>query len=238
MRAQQLRSPAPVGHPTAPSRRPPRARTRARGGSRARHACGCCRTDLHVVEGDLELTAPAGGARPPGRRPGRRARRRVARCWRSATASVCRGSTTPAASATFCRRGEENLCERARFTGWTVDGGYAEAMTVPEAFAVRLPDGDGRPRGRAAAVRRRDRLPGAAARRGAAGRARRAPRASVRRRTSRCRCCTTGGARPSCSRVASATASSRASSARRGSGTRAEVPPGVVRPRGGVRARG
>jgi propanol-preferring alcohol dehydrogenase len=40
----------------------------------------------------------------------------------------------------FCRRGEENLCERARFTGWTVDGGYADALTVPEAFAVQLPD--------------------------------------------------------------------------------------------------
>jgi propanol-preferring alcohol dehydrogenase len=40
----------------------------------------------------------------------------------------------------FCRRGEENLCERATFTGWTVDGGYAELLTVPEAFAVRLPD--------------------------------------------------------------------------------------------------
>jgi propanol-preferring alcohol dehydrogenase len=43
----------------------------------------------------------------------------------------------------YCRRGEENLCERAEFTGWTVDGGYAEALTVPEAFAVRLPDGVG-----------------------------------------------------------------------------------------------
>ena len=43
----------------------------------------------------------------------------------------------------FCRRGEENLCERADFTGWTVDGGYADALTVPEAFAVRLPDGLG-----------------------------------------------------------------------------------------------
>ena len=40
----------------------------------------------------------------------------------------------------FCRRGEENLCERAAFTGWTVDGGYADAVVVPEAFAVRLPD--------------------------------------------------------------------------------------------------
>jgi propanol-preferring alcohol dehydrogenase len=40
----------------------------------------------------------------------------------------------------FCVRGEENLCERARFTGWTADGGYADALLVPEAFAVALPD--------------------------------------------------------------------------------------------------
>jgi propanol-preferring alcohol dehydrogenase len=40
----------------------------------------------------------------------------------------------------FCRRGEENLCEHADFTGWTVDGGYADALTVPESFAVRLPE--------------------------------------------------------------------------------------------------
>lgn len=40
----------------------------------------------------------------------------------------------------FCTRGEENLCEQADFTGWTVDGGYADALTVPETFAVRLPE--------------------------------------------------------------------------------------------------
>jgi propanol-preferring alcohol dehydrogenase len=40
----------------------------------------------------------------------------------------------------YCRRGEENLCESADFTGWTVDGGYADALTVPEDFAVTLPD--------------------------------------------------------------------------------------------------
>ena len=41
----------------------------------------------------------------------------------------------------FCRRGEENLCVAADFTGWTVDGGYADHVTVPEDFAVRLPPG-------------------------------------------------------------------------------------------------
>jgi propanol-preferring alcohol dehydrogenase len=39
-----------------------------------------------------------------------------------------------------CRRGDENLCEHAQFTGWTVDGGYAEAIVVPEDFTVALPD--------------------------------------------------------------------------------------------------
>jgi propanol-preferring alcohol dehydrogenase len=55
---------------------------------------------------------------------------RVGVPWLHRTCGVC----------AFCRRGEENLCERAEFTGWTVDGGYADALTVPEAFAVRLPD--------------------------------------------------------------------------------------------------
>jgi len=50
--------------------------------------------------------------------------------WLHWTCGVCR----------YCRRGEENLCERARFTGWTVDGGYADWLTVPEAFAVHVPD--------------------------------------------------------------------------------------------------
>jgi propanol-preferring alcohol dehydrogenase len=54
---------------------------------------------------------------------------RVGVPWLHRTCGVC----------AFCRRGEENLCERAEFTGWTVDGGYAESLTVPEAFAVRLP---------------------------------------------------------------------------------------------------
>ena len=76
----------------------------------------------------------------------------------------------------FCVRGEENLCERAEFTGWTVDGGYADALTVPEGLRGAAARGARRPRSRAAAVRGRDRVPRAAARRGAAGRARRADR--------------------------------------------------------------
>jgi alcohol dehydrogenase, propanol-preferring len=56
---------------------------------------------------------------------------RVGVAWLHETCGVCE----------FCRRGEENLCELARFTGWTADGGYADALTVPEAFAVTLPAG-------------------------------------------------------------------------------------------------
>jgi propanol-preferring alcohol dehydrogenase len=54
---------------------------------------------------------------------------RVGVAWLHRTCGVC----------DFCRRGEENLCIAAEFTGWTVDGGYADAIVVPETFAVRLP---------------------------------------------------------------------------------------------------
>jgi len=102
-------------------------------------ACACCRTDLHVVEGDLALphlpvvpghqvvgTVDAQGDGCAALRLGDR----VGVPWLHSTCGVCE----------FCRRGEENLCPNATFTGWTVDGGYAEALTVPEAFAVRLPE--------------------------------------------------------------------------------------------------
>ena len=103
------------------------------------HTCGCCRTDLHVIEGDLELpvlpiipghqvvgTVDALGEGCTRLRLGDR----VGVAWLHQTCGVC----------PYCRRGEENLCERATFTGWTADGGYAEALTVPEGFAIRVPD--------------------------------------------------------------------------------------------------
>jgi propanol-preferring alcohol dehydrogenase len=102
------------------------------------HACACCRTDLHVVEGDLELPrlpivpghqvvghVDALGEACTLLAPGDR----VGVPWLHHTDGVCE----------FCRRGEENLCIDAQFTGWTVDGGYADAVLVPEAFAVGLP---------------------------------------------------------------------------------------------------
>ncbi|MDQ4133392.1 MAG: zinc-dependent alcohol dehydrogenase family protein [Actinomycetota bacterium] len=102
-------------------------------------ACGVCRTDLHLAEGDLEQHAPdvvpghevvgvvdalgAGATRfSPGERAG------VA--WLRRTCGVCR----------FCVRGDENLCVDPRFTGWDADGGYSEFAVVDEAFAYRIPE--------------------------------------------------------------------------------------------------
>jgi propanol-preferring alcohol dehydrogenase len=102
-------------------------------------ACGICRTDLHLAEGDLP-------PRRPGTVPGHEvvgrvdalgpaATRfavgdRIGIAWLRRTCGTCR----------FCRRGAENLCVRAEFTGWDADGGYAEYAVVPEAYAYRLPD--------------------------------------------------------------------------------------------------
>jgi propanol-preferring alcohol dehydrogenase len=102
-------------------------------------ACGVCRTDLHLAEGDL----------PPHRRPvvpghevvgyvdalGPGADRfavgdRVGIAWLRHTCGRCR----------WCRRGRENLCVGPAFTGWDADGGYAEAAVVDEAYAYSLAD--------------------------------------------------------------------------------------------------
>lgn len=101
-------------------------------------ACGACRTDLHVVEGDI----------PPRRLPlipghqvvgvvealGPGARRfaladRVGIAWLRSTCGRCR----------FCISGRENLCAESAYTGWTHDGGFAERCCVPEAFAYAIP---------------------------------------------------------------------------------------------------
>ncbi len=102
-------------------------------------ACGVCRTDLHIAEGDLEVHRPqvvpghevvgTVSARGPGADRFQLGER-VGIAWLASTCGVCR----------FCRRGEENLCLHATFTGWDRDGGYAEATIVDERFAYRLPD--------------------------------------------------------------------------------------------------
>ena len=135
MRALALRTQAPIE--TAPLVLEERAvPTPARGEVLVRvSACGVCRTDLHVVEGDLALvTSPiVPGHQVVGRAVTETARfragERVGIAWLRATCGACR----------YCTSGRENLCDRARFTGWHADGGYAHYAVVPEAFAYRLP---------------------------------------------------------------------------------------------------
>jgi propanol-preferring alcohol dehydrogenase len=101
-------------------------------------ACGICRTDLHVVEGELPPvrlplvpghqvvgiveSAPPGAAARPGDR--------VGIAWLRRTCGRC----------AYCASGRENLCERAEFTGWHADGGFAEWAVAPAAFAYPIPE--------------------------------------------------------------------------------------------------
>jgi propanol-preferring alcohol dehydrogenase len=104
------------------------------------HACGVCRTDLHVVDG--ELTEPklplvpgheiVGTVAARGERVERFALGdRVGVPWLGYTCGVCR----------YCRAGRENLCDRARFTGYQIDGGYAEHTVADQRFCFPLPAG-------------------------------------------------------------------------------------------------
>ena len=93
-------------------------------------ACGVCRTDLHVVDGELphpKLPLVPGhqivGIAEDGRRLGVP--------WLGWTCGHCR----------FCRSGRENLCESARFTGYDLDGGYAEYAVADERFCFPVPEG-------------------------------------------------------------------------------------------------
>ena len=105
------------------------------------HACGVCRTDLHVAEGDL----------PVHRRgviPGHEVVGEVAAIGPDATDEFAVGDRVGIAwlrhtcgHCKFCVRGEENLCPESRYTGWDADGGYAEFATVPAAYAHHLPGG-------------------------------------------------------------------------------------------------
>jgi alcohol dehydrogenase, propanol-preferring len=103
------------------------------------HCCGLCHTDLHTVEGELSLpklpvvpghqivgTVEGVGAGVKNFRGGER----VGIPWLNWTDGTCR----------YCRAGQENLCEHARFTGLDVNGGYAEYTVVNEAFAYQLPE--------------------------------------------------------------------------------------------------
>jgi propanol-preferring alcohol dehydrogenase len=100
-------------------------------------ACGVCRTDLHIVDGELprpklplvpghqvvgEVVSSAGRLEPGAR---------VGVPWLGWTCGECR----------HCLAGEENLCDRARFTGYDTDGGYAELAVADERYCFSIPDG-------------------------------------------------------------------------------------------------
>ncbi len=101
-------------------------------------ACGVCRTDLHVVDGELaEPRQPlvpgheivgrvvSTGEQTDRFRPGDR----VGVPWLGWTCGIC----------AYCRSGQENLCERARFTGYQIDGGYAEYTLADERYCFSIP---------------------------------------------------------------------------------------------------
>jgi propanol-preferring alcohol dehydrogenase len=101
-------------------------------------ACGVCRTDLHIVEGDLPPVRPriipghqiVGEVVESGT-PSLPAGTRVGVSWMGGVDGEC----------WYCRHDMENLCDRPVFTGYSVDGGYAEFATVRAGFVTPLPDG-------------------------------------------------------------------------------------------------
>ncbi|MCC3777560.1 zinc-dependent alcohol dehydrogenase family protein [Streptomyces sp. UNOB3_S3] len=103
-------------------------------------ACGVCRTDLHLAEGDLPPRAPrrtpgheivgrvlAAGPATEGFAPGDR----VGAAWLAGACGTCR----------YCTGGRENLCPDSRYTGWDIDGGYADHVVTDSRFTYRLPEG-------------------------------------------------------------------------------------------------
>jgi alcohol dehydrogenase, propanol-preferring len=139
VRAQILRTPRPAAARPLELVDVPRPEPRPGEVRVAVSACACCRTDLHVVEGDLELPLlPV----TPGHQIVGRVDALGEECARLAVGDRVGVSWLHRTDGTcgYCRRGEENLCESADFTGWTVNGGYADSLTVPEDFAVTLPE--------------------------------------------------------------------------------------------------
>src|SRR5215467_7674564 len=104
------------------------------------NACGLCRTDLHVIEGELppkkQPVVPGHQVVGVIERQGANAAlhpvgTRVGIPWLHRTCGVCE----------YCRTGRENLCDSPLFTGYSVDGGFAEYIVAPEPFVYSLPDG-------------------------------------------------------------------------------------------------
>ena len=136
MKAAILRAPAGVG--TNPIRIADMARPKAAAGQvllRVR-ACGVCRTDLHIVEGEL----------PPLRSPLIPGHQIVGEIVDGATAELPLGTRVGVSwvggvdgSCPYCRRQMENLCDSPTFTGYSVDGGYAEYAVARADFVFPLP---------------------------------------------------------------------------------------------------
>jgi propanol-preferring alcohol dehydrogenase len=104
------------------------------------HACGVCRTDLHILDGELaepklplvpghQIVATVVGAGEGAERFA--AGKRVGVPWLAWTDGTCR----------YCLSGRENLCDNARFTGYDIDGGYAELTVADERFCFPIPAG-------------------------------------------------------------------------------------------------
>ncbi|KUL37876.1 alcohol dehydrogenase [Streptomyces sp. NRRL F-4489] len=104
-------------------------------------ACGVCRTDLHLAEGDLpphrpgtvpghEIVARVAAVGPEVTRFA--AGDRVGGAWLRATCGACR----------YCRAGAENLCPASRYTGWDADGGFADLALLPADYAYPLPESE------------------------------------------------------------------------------------------------
>lgn len=103
------------------------------------HSCGVCRTDLHIVDG--ELANPKLPLIPGHEIVGTIVKKgelvvtfnlgdRVGVPWMGFTCGTCR----------FCKRGQQNLCDNALFTGYTIDGGFAEYTVANQKFIFRIPD--------------------------------------------------------------------------------------------------
>ncbi|MFS2294450.1 MAG: zinc-dependent alcohol dehydrogenase family protein [Actinomadura sp.] len=137
MRAWEVRTPAPISSgPLVPVERdvpqpgPGELLVRVL-------ACGVCRTDLHVAEGDLPVHLPGvtpgheivGEVVAAGEGTLRGVGDRVGVAWLRGTCGACR----------FCRRGAENLCPASVYTGWDAHGGYAEYALAVDAYSYTLP---------------------------------------------------------------------------------------------------
>ena len=108
------------------------------------HACGVCRTDLHLLDGEVEIPRPpivpghqivgtviARGDRMRQRDEPLAPGTRVGIPWLGWTCGRCR----------YCLSGRENLCDLARFTGRDIDGGFAELTLADERYCFALPEG-------------------------------------------------------------------------------------------------